>query len=71
MIVEPGTYTAYALVQRFFAGQMSNSAIRRLFQQGAISLNAQGIGQPEQNVEAQDGDVLRVGKRTWLRIRVQ
>lgn len=68
--VESGEQPALDLVQRFFGAQKSRSALRRLFEQGAISLNEQTLKQPEQVVAVYDGDVLRVGKRTWFRLRV-
>jgi tyrosyl-tRNA synthetase len=68
--VEPGAQPALELVKRFFGGQKSHGALRRLFEQGAISLNAHVLRQAEQVVELQDGDVVRVGKRTWFRLRV-
>lgn len=68
--VEPGAWTAFALVQRFFAGRKSNSEIRRLFQQGGISLNGTPLRDPEQTLEQADGAVFRVGRRSWFRVRL-
>ena len=70
ILVEPGAQTAFALVKRFFGSQKSHGELRRLFEQGAISLNGQAIRQAEQVVEIRDGDVFRVGKRTWFRLQV-
>jgi len=68
--VEAGEQPAFDLVKRFFGDQKSHSEIRRLFGQGAISLNDQTLRQAEQVVEIHDGDVFRVGKRTWFRLQV-
>ena len=68
--VEPGEQPAFDLVKHFFRGQKSHSELRRLFEQGAISLNDQTLRQAEQVVEIHDGDVFRVGKRTWFRLQV-
>ena len=68
--VEAGEQPAFDLVKQFFGDQKSHSEIRRLFGQGAISLNDQTLRQAEQVVEIHDGDVFRVGKRTWFRLQV-
>lgn len=68
--VEPGEQPAFDLVKRFFGAQKSNRELRRLFEQGAVSLNERALKQAEQLVEIHDGDVFRIGKRTWFRLRV-
>ncbi|MGZ6366149.1 MAG: tyrosine--tRNA ligase [Ktedonobacteraceae bacterium] len=68
--VEPGEQLAFGLVKQFFGDKKSHSEIRRLFSQGAILLNDQTLRQAEQVVEIHDGDVFRVGKRTWFRLQV-
>lgn len=70
MLVEPGELPALDLVKRFFGGQKSHSELRRLFEQGAVSLNEQTLSQAGQIVEIHDGDVFRVGKRIWFCLRV-
>ncbi len=70
ILVEPGEQPAFDLVKRFFRSQKSNRELRRLFEQGAVSLNERVMRQAEQIVEVHDGDVFRVGKRTWVRLRV-
>ena len=70
MLIEPGERSAFDLVKVFFGSQKSHRELRRLFVQGAVSLNEQAIRKAEQRVEIHDGDVLRVGKRTWVRLRV-
>ena len=68
--VEPGEQPAFYLVKHFFGSHKSHSELRRLFEQGAISLNDQTLRQAEQVVEVHNGDVFRVGKRTWFRLQV-
>ena len=46
----------------------SRAAAKRLVKQGAVSLNGEKVS--AQTVELADGDVLQIGKRAWLRIRV-
>ncbi len=69
--VEPGESAAFALVRRFFAGRKSNSEIRRLFRQGAISLDGKPLRDPDQSLAVSDGMVFRVGKRVWFRVRLE
>jgi tyrosyl-tRNA synthetase len=68
--VQPGEQLVFDLVLRALGAQRSRNQVRRLFEQGAVSLNGQPIRQVEQVVEVHDGDVFRVGKRTWFRLRV-
>jgi tyrosyl-tRNA synthetase len=70
MQVEPGEQTAFELVKRFLGDQKSHSEIRRLFKQGAISINGQDLREAEKVIEVHDGDVYRIGKRTWFRLRL-
>jgi tyrosyl-tRNA synthetase len=69
--VEPGEQPAFDLVLRFFGSQRSRSQVRRLFEQGAVSLNGHALRRIDQLVEVNDGDVFRVGKRIWFRLRVE
>jgi tyrosyl-tRNA synthetase len=68
--VEPGEHPALDLVKHFFGAQKSRSELRRLFEQGAVSLNEQVLRQATQVIEVSEGDVFRIGKRTWFRLRV-
>nr|BBH90755.1 tyrosine--tRNA ligase [Thermosporothrix sp. COM3] len=68
LTIEAGEYNALAVLQRFFAGSKSNRELRRLFTQGAVSLNGETLWVPEQPVSALNGAVFRVGKRTWFRV---
>lgn len=70
IFMEPGEQPALHLVRCFFGSQKSQSELRRLFEQGGVSFNEQTIRQAEQIIEIHDGDVFRVGKRTWFRLRV-
>jgi tyrosyl-tRNA synthetase len=68
--VEPGEQVAFDVVLSALGANQSRNQIRRLFEQGAVSLNGQTLKQVEQVLLIHDGDVLRVGKRTWFRLRV-
>jgi tyrosyl-tRNA synthetase len=47
----------------------SNTELRRLITQGAVSLNGTKLTDPELTLTPADGDTLRIGRRTWHRIR--
>jgi tyrosyl-tRNA synthetase len=64
-----GELSAFEIVKRFFGPRKSNSEIRRLFQQGGISLNGRKLSQPEELIEPLQGDEWRVGRRAWFRVR--
>ncbi|GHO79235.1 tyrosine--tRNA ligase [Ktedonobacter sp. SOSP1-85] len=68
--LEQATQTLLELLKELFAGQKSNRELRRLCEQGGVSRNNEVLRQPEQVVEVCDGDVFRVGKRTWFRVRL-
>jgi tyrosyl-tRNA synthetase len=63
-----GELSAFEIVKRFFGPRKSNSELRRLFQQGGVSLNGRRIVRPEEIVEVRQGDEWRVGRRTWFRV---
>lgn len=48
----------------------SNSEARRLIQQGAVTLDGTKITDPNANIEIADGQVLRVGKLRFGRIKI-
>jgi tyrosyl-tRNA synthetase len=68
--VEPGEQLAFDVVLRALGAQKSRNQVRRLFEQGAVSLNGQALRQMDQFILIHNGDVLRVGKRTWFRLQV-
>ena len=61
--------SALALV-RAARPDASNSAMRRLIEQGAVSLGGMRLGDPAGVVSVRTGDVLRIGRRSWHRLRV-
>lgn len=71
ILLPAGEQSAFSIVKSFFGSRKSNSAIRRLFEQGAIALNGRKIEQVEEQVEVQHGDEWRVGKREWFRTHLR
>jgi tyrosyl-tRNA synthetase len=67
--VPSGPLTVLGLLRLARPGD-SNSALRRLVVQGAVSLNGTRLDHPDQQVEPSAGDVLRTGRRTWHRLRL-
>jgi tyrosyl-tRNA synthetase len=68
ILLSAGELSAFEIVKGFFGSRKSNSAIRRLFEQGAITLNGRKIDRSEERVEVSQGDEWRVGKRVWFRV---
>lgn len=56
-------------VHKYFGLKKSKSEVRRLFAQGAISLNKEKIIDTNQSVK--NGDVVKIGKRVWFRVRLK
>ena len=48
----------------------TRSHVRRLLQQGAVRLNDERLGLAEAAVPLASGDVLKIGKRQWFRLRL-
>ncbi|MCX6736119.1 MAG: tyrosine--tRNA ligase [Candidatus Parcubacteria bacterium] len=62
-------YEALELLQKCFEGEdKSNSEIRRLFDQGAISLNEEKVSDIHEKLSVKDGDIVKAGKKTWFKL---
>lgn len=59
------------ILKQFFGQEKSNAEIRRLIQQGGVTLNGKKIVDPMERIHLSEGDVFQVGKRTWFRIKLQ
>lgn len=70
LLLAGGEASALEVVTRFFGPRRSKSELRRLFQQGGVSLNGRKIERPEERLEVRQGDEWRVGKRLWFRVQV-
>ncbi|MDP8927812.1 MAG: tyrosine--tRNA ligase, partial [Actinomycetota bacterium] len=51
--------------------EASASHARRLATQGAVRTGSRRLTQPDKPVAITDGEVVRIGKRRWFRIRIQ
>jgi tyrosyl-tRNA synthetase len=63
-----GIWIARLLVKAGMAS--SNSEARRLVQQGAVTIDGEKITDPQASVKPADGQVLRVGKLKFARLKV-
>ncbi len=57
-------------ILRLCLPDLSRSQHRRLLEQGAVRLNDTKLTPEDTPVKVADGDVLRVGRRQWFRLRV-
>src|SRR3989344_4050516 len=71
LVLKPVAVSALEIVKRFFADKKSNSEIRRLFQQGGITLNGEKITNSTESIVPTDGDTFQVGKRVWFKVRIR
>lgn len=52
---------------KYFAGKRSNGEIRRLFSGGGVTINNSKVDNFKQKVK--DGDVVKLGKREWFKVK--
>jgi len=71
LILEVKQIPAFGIVRQFFGGQKSNSAIRRLFEQGAVKMNGVKLESPADDLKPNDGDAFQIGKRVWFRVKIR
>ncbi len=64
-------WVAIDLVKKYFNKSKSNSELRRLFEQGAVSFNDRKISAFDERINVVSEDVVKVGKRTWFKVRVE
>ena len=64
-------WVAIDLVKKYFNKSKSNSELRRLFEQGAVSFNDRKISAFDEKINVVSEDVIKVGKRTWFKVRVE
>ena len=68
--IDCSQWVAIDLVNKYFDDSKSNSEVRRLFQQGAVSVNSEKISSFDTKMEVVTGDVVKVGKRNWFKVKV-
>jgi len=68
--IDGSQWMAIDLVNKFFDGSKSTSEVRRLFKQGAVSVNGDSIPLFDAEIKVVNGDVFKVGKRNWFKIEI-
>jgi tyrosyl-tRNA synthetase len=68
--LEDSQWVAIDLLNKFFNDSKSNSDVRRLFKQGAVSINSEKIPEFGSKMEVATDDVVKVGKRIWFKIKI-
>jgi tyrosyl-tRNA synthetase len=67
--VEEHECELYDLVCRYFGDKKSKSDVRRLFDQDAISFNEEKIDDLHKTVQIKNGDIVKVGKKEWFKVK--
>jgi tyrosyl-tRNA synthetase len=61
---------AFEILKKCFGEEKSNTEIRRLFDEGAITIGNEKITDPKAKITAKDGQVVKAGKKTWFRVKI-
>ena len=69
--VETKALPTLEIVKQFFGGRKSNAEIRRIFQQGGVTINNRKVINPLEHIEPSEGDTFQVGKRVWFRLHLK
>jgi tyrosyl-tRNA synthetase len=70
MEVGDSKWIAIDLINKYFDNSKSNSEVRRLFKQGAVSINGKNIPLFDETIDITAGDVVKVGKRNWFKLNI-
>lgn len=71
VVIPTGMLRAEDVLRECFAGSKSNSDIRRLFVQGAISVNDVKVIDHLSTLKLHDDSVIKAGKRLWFKIALK
>jgi len=66
--IEAKSSSVMEFIKQFFGKKKSNAEIRRLFQQGAVTLNGRKINNHLEQIDPVNGDTFQIGKRVWFRL---
>lgn len=69
--ISAGETEAFDILKKCFGGEKSNTEIRRLFDEGAITIGNEKITDPKAKIIGKVGQVIKAGKKTWFRIRLE
>jgi tyrosyl-tRNA synthetase len=68
--IPAGETEAFDILKKCFGGEKSNTDIRRLFDEGAITIGNEKITDPKVKIIGKVGQVIKAGKKTWFRIKI-
>lgn len=68
--IDKGTLPVMSLLE-IIRPELSQSARRRLLAQNAIRVDGRVISDPKESIDLSDGSVIRTGKRSWVRVRLE
>ena len=68
--IDVSRWVAIDLINKCFDSSKSSSEVRRLFKQGAVSVNGKNISSFDVSIDIITGDVVKVGKRNWFKIKI-
>lgn len=71
IVISPDDKSAFEVLRKCFGPEKSNSEVRRLIQQGGMQVNGDKILEPNQVILFKNGDVIKTGKRTWVRVALR
>jgi tyrosyl-tRNA synthetase len=66
--LDAGSVTALELIKTLFGA--GGSEARRMFAQGAVTIEGNKVGDPLASIELHDGLTVKMGKLKWARVRV-
>jgi len=69
VVLHPGEIEAIEILKKCFGESKSNTEIRRLFDEGAITIGNEKITDHKAKITPKDGQVVKAGKKTWFRIK--
>jgi tyrosyl-tRNA synthetase len=70
MFCPSNSATALELLRQWFGAEKSNSYMRSLIAQGGMSVDSVKITSHDQSIVLKQNDIMKIGKRTWIRIKM-
>jgi tyrosyl-tRNA synthetase len=65
-----GETVAFDILKKCFGETKSNTDIRRLFDEGAITIGNEKVTDHKVKIDLKDGQVIKAGKKTWFKVRL-
>ncbi|MCK9351571.1 MAG: tyrosine--tRNA ligase [Candidatus Paceibacterota bacterium] len=68
--ISHGESEAFEILKKCFGEEKSNTEIRRLFDEGAITIGNEKITDPKAKITPKNGQVIKAGKKTWFKVKM-